>query len=134
MASTAYSPVSGPHVAPLSGSDLAFNDPALDELVRTLGYHPNALLTMARRPGLLRAVLGLLRIVVWSKGSRVAWIPMSNHNSLSCTENAFSPQIGIDCIGIGKFYPLVARSYQLHFACFYNMSLKLPQSSFASQL
>lgn len=80
MASTANFPVSGPHVAPLSGSDLAFNDPALDELVRTLGYHPNALLTMARRPGLLLAILGLLRIVVWSEGA----IPVPLRLLLAC--------------------------------------------------
>ncbi len=80
MASTADSPVFGPHVAPLSGSDPAFNDSALDELVRTLGYRPNALLTMARRPGMLPAILGLLRIVVWSEGA----IPVPLRLLLAC--------------------------------------------------
>lgn len=80
MDSTADHPASGPHVAPLSHGDLAFHDSALDELVRTLGYHPNALLTMARKPGLLPAVLGLLRIVVWSEGV----IPVSLRLLLAC--------------------------------------------------
>ncbi len=69
MDPTAAVSASGPHVAPMSRSDPAFHDPALDELVRVLGYHPHALLTMARKPGLLPAILGLLNVVVWSEGA-----------------------------------------------------------------
>ena len=35
--------------------------------------------------------------------SHVAWIPTSIFKNLSYTENAFRPQIGEVCIGIGDF-------------------------------
>ena len=44
-----------PRMAPES------RDPLLEELVKFAGYRPNALLTMARKPGLVPAVLQLLR-------------------------------------------------------------------------
>lgn len=49
-----------PRVAPLSPQDPRSADPQLDELVTFVGYRPHALLTMARKPGLLPAVLGLV--------------------------------------------------------------------------
>jgi alkylhydroperoxidase family enzyme len=47
-------------LAPLSPLDPRSADPLLDDLVAFVGYRPNALLTMARKPGLLAAVLGMV--------------------------------------------------------------------------
>ncbi len=58
----------GPRLAPLAENDSAARDPMLDDLVRTLGYRPNALLTMARRPGLLAPILALVQVAAWSEG------------------------------------------------------------------
>ena len=70
----------GPRVPPLSEHDPPFHDPALAEIVRTFGYRPNALLTMARRPGLLPAIFELLRIVLWSEG----FVPVELRILLAC--------------------------------------------------
>ena len=48
-------------VAPLAGDDPRLEDPALQDLVAFVGYRPNALLTMAKLPGLLPAVLGMVQ-------------------------------------------------------------------------
>ncbi len=70
----------GPRVPPLSEHDPPFHDPALAEIVRTFGYRPNALLTMARRPGLLPPIFELLRIVLWSEGI----VPVELRMLLAC--------------------------------------------------
>lgn len=46
--------------APLAADDPRSQDPQLEELVAFVGYRPHALLTMARKPGVLAAVLGLV--------------------------------------------------------------------------
>lgn len=56
-------------LAPLASDDARARDPKLDELVQFAGYHPNALLTMARKPGLLPAILGLVQATVRGPGS-----------------------------------------------------------------
>lgn len=56
-------------VAPLASDDTRANDPLLEDLVRFAGYRPNALLTMARQPGLLPAVLGLVQATIQGPGS-----------------------------------------------------------------
>ena len=70
----------GPRVSPLSEHDPPFHDPVLAEIVRTFGYRPNALLTMARRPGLLPAIFELIRIVLWSEGI----VPVELRMLLAC--------------------------------------------------
>nr|EIU3283443.1 hypothetical protein [Pseudomonas aeruginosa] len=40
-------------IAPLHESDPRSRDPVLEELVDFVGYRPNALLTMARKPGVV---------------------------------------------------------------------------------
>ena len=42
-------------IAPLHESDPRSRDPVLEELVDFVGYRPNALLTMARKPGVVPA-------------------------------------------------------------------------------
>lgn len=58
-----------PKVAPLSAGDPRANDPLLADLVQFVGYRPNALLTMARRKGLLGAVLGLVQVALRGEGA-----------------------------------------------------------------
>lgn len=58
-----------PKVAPLSPGDPRANDPLLADLVQFVGYRPNALLTMARRQGLLGAVLGLVQVALRGEGA-----------------------------------------------------------------
>ncbi|WP_372657614.1 carboxymuconolactone decarboxylase family protein [Hydrogenophaga sp.] len=48
-------------VAPLPADDPRSQDPLLEDLVNFVGYRPNALLTMARKPGVLPAVLALVQ-------------------------------------------------------------------------
>ncbi len=57
-----------PRIAPLSEQAPESKDPFLEELVRFAGYRPNALLTMARKPGLVPAVLQLLRVTLRGAG------------------------------------------------------------------
>lgn len=53
--------IASARVVPLGADDLRSQDPQLEDLVNFLGYRPNALLTMARKPGLLPAILGLVQ-------------------------------------------------------------------------
>jgi alkylhydroperoxidase family enzyme len=46
-------------IAPLPEDDPRSQDPVLEELVAFIGYRPNALLTMARKPGVVLALLQL---------------------------------------------------------------------------
>ena len=55
-------------IAPLAASDPGASDPLLEDLVAFVGYRPNALLTMARKPGLLTAVLGLVQAALRGEG------------------------------------------------------------------
>ncbi|MCF8208069.1 MAG: carboxymuconolactone decarboxylase family protein [Rhodoferax sp.] len=55
-------------LAPLAAHDPRSRDPRLEELVGFVGYRPNALLTMARKPGLLAAVLGLVQAALRDEG------------------------------------------------------------------
>lgn len=57
-----------PHVAPLAGGDPRLEDPALRDLVAFVGYPPNALLTMAKLPHLLQAVLGMVQAALRQQG------------------------------------------------------------------
>jgi alkylhydroperoxidase family enzyme len=43
-------------------------NPELQSLIDFVGYRPNALFTMAKRPGLLDAVLGLVRVTIRGDG------------------------------------------------------------------
>ncbi len=54
--------------APLDAADPRSQDPQLEDLVNFVGYRPNALLTMARKPGLLPAVLGLVQTTLRGEG------------------------------------------------------------------
>lgn len=56
------------HAAPLAPDDPRSQDPQLEDLVNFLGYRPNALLTMARKPGLLPAVMGLVKVALRGPG------------------------------------------------------------------
>ena len=56
--------MSQPQLAPLAADDDRAADPLLEDLVASFGYRPNALLTLARRPGLLPVLLELIRLVV----------------------------------------------------------------------
>ncbi len=56
-------------LAPLASDDARARDPQLEALVEFAGYRPNALLTMARVPGLLPAVMGMVRATVQAEGS-----------------------------------------------------------------
>jgi alkylhydroperoxidase family enzyme len=55
-------------IAPLAADDPRSQDPLLEDLVNFVGYRPNALLTMARKPGLLPAVLGLVQATLRGDG------------------------------------------------------------------
>lgn len=55
-------------VAPLAADDPRSQDPQLDDLVNFCGYRPHALLTMARKPGVLSAVLGLVQTTLRGPG------------------------------------------------------------------
>jgi alkylhydroperoxidase family enzyme len=57
-----------PRVAPLADDDPRLEDPALQDLVAFVGYRPNALLTMAKLPGLLQAVLGMVQAALRQGG------------------------------------------------------------------
>ena len=50
-------------IAPLHENDPRSQDPVLEELVGFVGYRPNALLTMARKPGLVPAVLSAVALI-----------------------------------------------------------------------
>lgn len=56
------------HATPLAPDDPRSQDPQLEDLVSFLGYRPHALLTMARKPGLLPAVMGLVRVTLRGPG------------------------------------------------------------------
>ena len=55
-------------IRPLPESDSRSGDPLLDDLVAFVGYRPNALLTMGRKPGLLNAVLALVQVAIRGEG------------------------------------------------------------------
>ena len=56
------------HIAPLTGDDPRLEEPALRDLVDFVGYRPNALLTMAKLPNLLHAVLGMVQAALRQDG------------------------------------------------------------------
>ena len=53
---------------PLASDDPRARDPQLEALVEFAGDRPNALLTMARVPGLLQAVMGMVQATVQAEG------------------------------------------------------------------
>src|SRR5262245_31906028 len=55
-------------IPPLEDSSSVALFPELQSLVDFVGYRPNALFTMARRPGLVEAVLGMVQVVLRSPG------------------------------------------------------------------
>lgn len=55
-------------IEPLSEHDSRSTDPLLEELVDFVGYRPNALLTMARKPGVVPALLKLLGVTLRGDG------------------------------------------------------------------
>jgi alkylhydroperoxidase family enzyme len=55
-------------IAPLHESDPRSRDPVLEELVDFVGYRPNPLLTMARKPGVVPALLKLLSVTLRGDG------------------------------------------------------------------
>ncbi|UCU93375.1 carboxymuconolactone decarboxylase family protein [Hydrogenophaga taeniospiralis] len=55
-------------IAPLHENDPRSQDPVLEELVGFVGYRPNALLTMARKPGVVPALLQLLGVTLRGDG------------------------------------------------------------------
>lgn len=55
-------------IAPLAADDPRSQNPQLEDLVAFVGYRPNALLTMARKPGVLPAVLGLVQTTLRGEG------------------------------------------------------------------
>jgi len=55
-------------IAPLHENDPRSRDPVLEELVDFVGYRPNALLTMARKPGVVPALLKLLGVTLRGDG------------------------------------------------------------------
>lgn len=57
-----------PHIAPLTGDDPRREEPALRDLVDFVGYRPNALLTMAKLPNLLQAVLSMVQAALRQDG------------------------------------------------------------------
>lgn len=57
-----------PQIAPLDDADPRLEDPALRDLVAFVGYRPNALLTMAKLPHLLQAVLGMVQAALRQEG------------------------------------------------------------------
>lgn len=54
-------------IDPIAANADAFN-PELRRLIDFVGYRPNALFTMAKRPGLLDAVLGLVSVTIRGNG------------------------------------------------------------------
>ncbi len=67
-------------VAPLSGDHPQLQDPALRDLVDFVGYRPNALLTMAKVPGLLSAVLGMVQATL----RQPAELPVATRFLIAC--------------------------------------------------
>jgi len=55
-------------IAPLAHDAPQLDDPALRDLVAFVGYRPNALLTMAKVPNLLPAVLGMVQAALRQDG------------------------------------------------------------------
>ena len=55
-------------IAPLSADDPRSKDPVIEELVDFIGYRPNALLTMARKPGVVSQLLKLFALTVRGEG------------------------------------------------------------------
>ncbi len=55
-------------IAPLHERDPRSQDPVLEELVGFVGYRPNALLTMARKPGVVPALLKLVGVTLRGDG------------------------------------------------------------------
>lgn len=59
---------SAAYIAPLNENDPRSRDPQLEELVRFVGYRPNALLTMARMTGVVPALLKLVDVTLRGDG------------------------------------------------------------------
>lgn len=57
-----------PRIAPLGEHDPRSADPLLEELVGFTGYRPNALLTMARKSGVVPALLKLVSVTLRGDG------------------------------------------------------------------
>lgn len=55
-------------ISPIENADAGGNAAELQALIDFVGYRPNALFTMARREGLLNAVLGLVRVTARGPG------------------------------------------------------------------
>lgn len=55
-------------IDPLDAHDPRSSDPLLEDLVGFTGYRPNALLTMARKPGVVPALLTLLSVTLRGEG------------------------------------------------------------------
>ncbi len=55
-------------IAPLAADAPQLKEPALRDLVAFVGYRPNALLTMAKLPNLLQAVLAMVQAVLRQDG------------------------------------------------------------------
>ncbi len=55
-------------IHPLHEDDPRSKDPLLEELVGFAGYRPNALLTMARKPGVVPALLNLFSVTLRGEG------------------------------------------------------------------
>lgn len=55
-------------IDPLDAQDARSNDPLLEDLVGFIGYRPNALLTMARKPGVVPPLLKLMGVTLRGDG------------------------------------------------------------------
>ncbi len=62
------STLSTARIAPLDENDPQSRDPLLEDLVNFLGYRPNAILTMARKSGVVPALLQLRGVTLRGKG------------------------------------------------------------------
>lgn len=75
-----------PHIAPLAGDDPRLEEAALRDLVAFVGYRPNALLTMAKLPNLLQAVLGLVQAALRQDGE----LPIAARFLIACEASRMS--------------------------------------------
>lgn len=55
-------------IDPMDAQDSRSKDPLLEDLVGFIGYRPNAILTMARKPGVVPALLKLLSVTLRGDG------------------------------------------------------------------
>ncbi len=89
-------------LAPLSPLDPRSADPLLDDLVAFVGYRPNALLTMARKAGLLPAVMGMVGAALRGPGD----LPLEKRFLVACEASRQS----------GCFYSTVHSVHAAHHA------------------